>query len=206
MAGTNFFTPVNSTLDSALTDQNGYVYYARCSGAAPTTAGVFAHGAIIVQSDSTTGQGAVFQNVGSVASPSWTSLDERSLSTAPITIATTSTSDSYVIAPKAGIVTSIRFSGVDALATSDTNYITFSVTNLGQAGAGSAALLAASDANTTKATGGSALAANTVRSLTLTSTAADLVVAAGDRIRLRATATGTLANTVTFSTYLITIK
>ena len=117
------------------------------------------------------------------------------------TIATTGNSDVFVIAPAAGVLTSAVFSGVDALAASDTNYITFSVTNLGQAGAGSAAMVAATDANTTKTTGGTALSANAARSLELNGTAANLVVAAGDRIRIRAAATGTLANTVTFPVY-----
>ncbi len=117
------------------------------------------------------------------------------------TIATTGNSDVYMIAPAAGVLSSAVFSGVDALAANDTNYITFSITNLGQAGAGSAAMLAATDANTTKATGGTAIAANTVRTLSLNGTAANLVVAAGDRIRIRAAATGTLANTVTFPVY-----
>jgi hypothetical protein len=117
------------------------------------------------------------------------------------TIATTGNSDVFVIAPAAGVLTSAVFSGVDALAASDTNYITFSVTNLGQAGAGSAAMVAATDANTTKTTGGTALSANAARSLALNGTAANLVVAAGDRIRIRAAATGTLANTVTFPVY-----
>lgn len=119
------------------------------------------------------------------------------------TIATTGNTDAYVIAPETGTITSIDFSGVDALAADDTNYITFSMTNLGQLGAGSTAILAATDANTTKATGGTALAANTKRSLTLTGTAADLNVTQGDRLRIRAAATGTLANTVTFPTYCI---
>lgn len=117
------------------------------------------------------------------------------------TIATTGNSDVFVIAPGAGVLTSAVFSGTDALAASDTNYITFSITNLGQAGAGSAAMLAATDANTTKTTGGTALSANAARSLSLNGTAANLVVAAGDRIRIRAAATGTLANTVTSPVY-----
>jgi len=117
------------------------------------------------------------------------------------TITTTGNSDVYVIAPAAGVLTSAQFSGVDALTASDSNYITFSVTNLGLAGAGSATMLAATDANTTKATDGAALAANTLRTLTLNGTAANLVVAAGDRLRIRAAATGTLANTVTFPVY-----
>ncbi len=117
------------------------------------------------------------------------------------TITTTGNSDVFVIVPAAGVLTAAQFSGVDALAANDTNYITFTITNLGLAGAGSTAMLAATDANTTKATGGTALAANTLRSLTLNGTAANLVVAAGDRLRIRAAATGTLANTVTFPVY-----
>lgn len=122
------------------------------------------------------------------------------------TIATTTggTNDVFMIAPAAGVLSSALFSGVDVLAANDTNFITFGITNLGQAGAGTAAMLAATDANTTKATGGTALAANTVRSLTLNGTAANLVVAAGDRIRIRATVSGTLANTVTFPVYRLT--
>jgi hypothetical protein len=122
---------------------------------------------------------------------------DESRQTGEKTIATTGNTDWYMVAPFAGTLTGIDFSGIDALATSDTNYVTFSATNLGQAGAGSAAMLAAADANTTKATGGTAVAANTKRSLTLSATAANLVVAKGDRIRIRAAATGTLANTVT---------
>jgi hypothetical protein len=122
---------------------------------------------------------------------------------APATVATTGNTDCYVIVPETSVVASIDFSGVDALATSDTNYITYTVTNLGQAGAGSTAVLAATDANTTKATGGTALAANTKRTLTLNGTAANLVVTKGDRLRIRAAATGTLANTVTFPTYMV---
>ena len=122
------------------------------------------------------------------------------------TIATTGNSDIFVIAPAAGTLSVARFSGVDALTANDSNYLTFSITNLGQAGAGSAAMLAATDANTTKATGGTGLAANTLRSLALNSTAANLVVAAGDRIRVRAAATGTLANTVTFPVVSLTFS
>lgn len=117
------------------------------------------------------------------------------------TIATTGNTDVYLIIPETGTLTSVDFSGVDVLAANDSNYITFSITNLGQAGAGSTVMLAATDANTTKATGGTALAANTKRALTLTGTGADLSVTQGDRLRIRAAATGTLANTVTFPVY-----
>lgn len=124
-----------------------------------------------------------------------------SISQQGATVATTGNSDVFVIVPAAGTLAAALFSGTDALAASDSNFITFSITNLGQAGAGSAAMLAATDANTTKTTGGTALSANARRTLTLNGTAANLVVAAGDRLRIRAAATGTLANTVTFPVY-----
>ena len=112
-------------------------------------------------------------------------------------IATTSNTDEYIIATKSGNLVGVDFSSLAALATSDTNYITFTITNLGQAGAGTTVMLAASDANTTKATGGSALVANSKRQLTIHGTAANLIVAEGDRLRIRAAATGTLAGAVT---------
>jgi hypothetical protein len=117
------------------------------------------------------------------------------------TIATTGNSDVFVVIPAAGRLVGVDFSGVDALAANNTNYITFSITNLGTGGSGSAAMLAATAANTTQVTGGSATVANARRALTLTGTAADLVVAAGQRLRIRAAATGTLANTITFPVY-----
>jgi hypothetical protein len=122
------------------------------------------------------------------------------------TIATTGNGDVYFIAPQAGTLTAARFSGVDALAANDSNYITFSITNLGLVGSGSAAMLAASAANTTKSTGGTATVANARRALTLSATPADLVVAAGDRLLCRAAATGTLANTVTFPVWQLTFS
>lgn len=115
------------------------------------------------------------------------------------TIATTSNTDDYVICPFAGTLTGGDFSGVDVLAASNTNYLTFSITNLGQAGSGSNPLLAATAANTTQVTGGTAIAANTKWALTINGTGSNLIVAKGDRLRVRAAATGTLANTVTFS-------
>jgi hypothetical protein len=119
------------------------------------------------------------------------------------TIATTGNSDVFVVVSAAGTLTSAVFSGVDGLAANNSNFITFSITNLGLTGAGSAAMLAATDANTTKVTGGTAITANAARTLTLNGTAANLVVAAGDRLRIRAAATGTLANTVTFPVYCV---
>jgi hypothetical protein len=116
-------------------------------------------------------------------------------------IATTGATSEYIIAPKAGRLAEVDFSSLAAFAANDTNYITWTITNLGQDGAGTAVMLLASDVNTTKATGGSALVANTRRQLSLTATPADLVVAEGDRIKITATATGTLAGAVTVPVY-----
>ncbi len=121
-------------------------------------------------------------------------------------IATTGATSEYMIAPKSGTLVGIDFSSLAALAASDTNYITWSVVNLGQAGAGSTAMLAATDPNTTKATGGTALVANSKRQLTLHGTAANLVVVEGDRLQIIATATGTLVGAVTRPTYSVKIN
>jgi len=119
------------------------------------------------------------------------------------TIATTGAISEYIIAPEAGSLSSIEINPLVALATSDTNYITWTVVNLGQDGAGTTAMLAVVDANTTKATGGTALAINTKRALTVHGTGANLVVAQGDKIQIVATASGTLANTVTVPIYIL---
>lgn len=112
-------------------------------------------------------------------------------------IATTGNTDEYLTAPKSGRLVAAFFHALAALAAHDTNYVTFSITNLGQAGAGSAPMLAATDVNTTKATGGSAIAANTKRTLTLNGTTSNLNVAEGDRLLVRFAASGTLAGAVT---------
>ena len=119
------------------------------------------------------------------------------------TVAASGNTDEYVISPVNGILTEALFSGVDALATSNTSYITFTITNLGPSGTGTKTMLAAVDGNTPKATGGAALAADTRRSLTINTTAANLRVSVGDRIRIRAAVTGTLANTVTGAAWLL---
>ncbi len=176
------------------------------TGAPAATAGKFMPGAIIQNGIS----GVLYSNTGSTASPVWSVISavpagdnnaDVPLNTA--TIATTGNTDGYIIAPETGSLSAMDFSGVDALAASDTNYITWSVTNLGQAGAGTNPMLAATAVNTTQATGGSAIAANTKRALTLNGTSSNLLVTKGDRIRVRAAVTGTLANTVTFPTYLL---
>lgn len=117
------------------------------------------------------------------------------------TITTTGNTDGYIIVPINGRLTEADFSGTDALAASDTNFITFSIVNLGQAGSGSTNLLSTGDENTTKATGGTALSADTVRNLTISVTFN--TIQRGDRLRVRAAVTETLANAVTNPVYLL---
>lgn len=117
------------------------------------------------------------------------------------TIATTGAETIYLFAPEAGSLASVDFTGVEALAANDTNYVTFTITNKGQDGSGTTVMLAATDANTTKATGGSALVAKGKRALTVTATTADLVVVKGDVLEVVVTASGTLANTVTLPAF-----
>lgn len=114
-------------------------------------------------------------------------------------IATTSTTDTYIQADRSGTVTGVYVAALSALATSDTNYITWTLTNLGAAGAGTTEILATTPAgvNTTKATGGTALVASGRVSLTVSSTAANVAVTEGDTLRLRATVTGTLGGAIT---------
>lgn len=128
------------------------------------------------------------------------------LNTEGKTVATTGNTDWYIIAPISGQLSEIDFSGTDALATHADNYITFSITNLGRAGAGSTAMLQASDTNTTKATTGTAIAADTVRELLVSNAVNAGSVVKGDRLRIRAAATGTLANTITNSVFTLRFK
>lgn len=176
----------------------------RAEGASvPDAEAGYAIGCLFTETDGAAGS-TVYVNEGTATSCTFRALhSEESVLVESATIATTGNTDKHIIAPFAGVLTGVDFSAVEALAANDTNYITFSLTNLGQDGDGTTAMLAASAANTTKSTGGTAIAALDKRSLTLHGTAANLVVAKGDRIRIRAAATGTLANTETLPLYMV---
>lgn len=120
-------------------------------------------------------------------------------------IATTSTTDTYFQVPKSGRLAALFFGSLAALAAHDSNYITFSMTNLGQDGLGTTEMLKTDDLNTTKATGGAGITANAKKTLVLHGTTANLNVVEGDTIRIRATATGTLAGAVTVPRYTVSI-
>lgn len=183
------------------TAASGKVLLAGFSGILPTTTpNGFALGCQLIDEVNK----IAYRNTGTTTVPVWTMQDDKSIQVQGATIATTSTSDEYVMAPMAGTLQDVTISALVALATNDTNYITFTVVNLGQAGAGTTAMLSTSDLNTTKATGGQAIVLNGKTSLQVNATPANVLVAKGDRIRIRATATGTLANTVTKPVYLLT--
>jgi len=103
------------------------------------------------------------------------------------------TAEFLVIVPFASTISSVRVVFKDALATDNTNFVTFRLINKSAADAD---VIAATDANTTKTTGGSALTAYTPRTMTL-ATAAGVDVAAQAILALRITGAGTLANTLT---------
>lgn len=69
--GTSLCSSVNSTLEIILTGDDGKAIFAKCLGTPPTTAGLFEHGCIILQTDSGLLIPALYQNNGSTASPSW---------------------------------------------------------------------------------------------------------------------------------------
>lgn len=123
--------------------------------------------------------------------------------TAPTIPTAAGNTDAYVVAPEDGSFHSLEFSGIEALAANDTNYIQFTATNLGTDGLGTTVLTSTAAVNSTKVTGGAGLVANGRRVIILSASAPLLRVKAGDRIRVRITGNGTLANTVTGGVLLV---
>jgi hypothetical protein len=64
-------------------------------------------------------------------------IDVRHENVGPITVATTGNSDILFIAPRNVKVEAIKVVGTATLTADDTNFVTWTVTNLAQAGAGS---------------------------------------------------------------------
>lgn len=107
------------------------------------------------------------------------------------------TGEIVVSAPSyAATISRIAIGVSTTVATDDTNYWTFTAVNKTSSGSGTTALLAASDANTNKATGGSAITAYIQRALSLSGTPANLNTAANDELVITATKTASAANLV----------
>jgi hypothetical protein len=100
-----------------------------------------------------------------------------------------------IIAPGyAGTLAAGVFVGDVAVAASDTDYFSWSITNLGSGGLGATAMLDTGAVNTTKLTGGSALVASARRVLTLNGTPANLAYNAHDVLLATITKTGAPAS------------
>ena len=100
-----------------------------------------------------------------------------------------------IIAPAdAAKVAAVVLAVKTTVAANDTNYWTVGVVNKGPAGSGTTAVLATTDANTTKATGGSALAGYVARTLSLHATEANRNTAANDVLEVTLTKTASAAN------------
>jgi len=134
---------------------------------------------------------------GDMSVPIWN--ETRSFN--PITIPTTGSPAARALwcSKIAGTLGNVRVGGSVALATSDSNFLQFSLVNHGHTdGTGTTQMLnQASGASSTKATGGGALIAFGGTALVPSTTAANLAIAVNDVLELTATVTGTLANTVT---------
>jgi hypothetical protein len=105
--------------------------------------------------------------------------------------------------PVAGTIAAAGLIAGTTVAANDTNYWTFGIVNKGAAGAGSTVVVdGTAAANSTKATGGSAVTADVGRSFTLTGTSADLVVAAGDVLVLTITKTASASDLTDATVYL----
>jgi hypothetical protein len=104
---------------------------------------------------------------------------------------TTTTTIPLLIAPGQPVtLNKLMIAATAAVAANNINYWTFSVTETGPAGTGATAMLAATAANTTQATGGFSLTADVIQQLALNATSGNLVTAAYDVIVFTATATG----------------
>lgn len=76
MAGSNFWATLTDGAEAALTQADGNatgnsgqgVYFAKCSGVPATTANVYEKGCVMLRTDN----GTMYQNTGTLASPSWT--------------------------------------------------------------------------------------------------------------------------------------
>lgn len=183
---TNFPTPLNSTCNLLLGDASGYAIQASCTGTPPTTANFFQHGCLMYQTDTSTGSGAVYQNIGSIAIPSWSLLDTASASfELPVaaTDSTTTTGTSFAMTQNAVTTGNGMTQSLNGLTTGKGHSITHTTSVI--SGGGTLLNLSSTGIDTTTTSG--AL-------LNLSSTAST----AGTQVLLTASAltTGTAASVV----------
>lgn len=70
-AGSNFTALVTTNLWAETKDDNGLMLRGICKGTPPVIANVFQHGCTLIQVDGSTGTKSTYENVGSIAVPSW---------------------------------------------------------------------------------------------------------------------------------------
>lgn len=120
----------------------------------------------------------------------------RSSHAVPTVGTSAGTTEINVVAPMSGSIVGVFWVSKDALATSDSNYVTFALVNRGTGGA-TTAVLSTSPAgvNTSKATGGTQITAYTRYAMAVNG--ANAPVNVNDVLSFQVTVTGTLANSLT---------
>lgn len=103
MVGTDYSTLLLGTTYVSLTDSSNLAILANCTGTPDTTAGLYQHGCLMMQTDSGTGSNAIYQNTGSSAVPAWSLLDTGTGFTLPTTAtdSTTTTGISFALVQNA---------------------------------------------------------------------------------------------------------
>jgi len=72
LPGSTFESPlVGTTVKGIFKDSDGYLLFARGTGAAPTTAEIFSPGALYIRYDASAGTKKLYENIGSTAVPNW---------------------------------------------------------------------------------------------------------------------------------------
>lgn len=164
----------------------------------------YAKGCVFFDTDVVTGISGFYINLGTNTSCKFRVAGSQAVSVVSATAIGTGAgaTKNYIIAPMSGRLSGVRFSGSQGCNSTAANYITFTIVNKGQSGAGSTNMLHGSA--TTKPGDLGTVTAGAVMSLTLTSTLTDRDVTIGDRLELVSTVTGTLSAQVTNPTYLLT--
>lgn len=105
---------------------------AACTNAPPTTAGKFQHGCLMYRTDTSTGSAAVYQNLGSIASPSWSLLESAG---AGLTLPAAATDSSTTTGNSLAITTSAITTGTMLNLTTGTTITTGSAIAVSSASA-----------------------------------------------------------------------
>lgn len=109
----------------------------------------------------------------------------RQVPVAPVSTAGNSLNTNIYVCPQAGTVTAVTYTPVSAITGAATNHRSVSLVNKGQSGSGTTVMATLAFDNGVNA------AASDEKTITLSGTAANLVVAAGDVLQWQSAAVGT---------------